>query len=256
MRSFLSTAALAMAAFVSTPVTAFPFAASAAETVSGPTALVRVVHGSPDAGPVSVEVNGATVLNNFLYGTITPYIPLAPGTYKISVVTAGGAAVNITATVKANVQYSLVATGEIAPAAHPATPNITVTAYVDGEFTAGKPAINFHHAAPVANVDVPFGIASLADPVPVKLGASTFGNDTGPLDLPKKFFWLPIEAYAVSVKNFTLIPNQVNPADFLNVLPSRAGANLSVFAVDGPAAAAKPTISGTDAVRLIGIFDK
>jgi hypothetical protein len=254
MRSSLSAAALALAVASTQAAAQRP---AAAETIpAAPAALVRVVHGSPDAGPVSVEVNGATILSNFLYGTITPYLSLAPGTYKIAVVTAGGAAVNITATVKANVQYALVATGELAPAAHPKTPNIAITAYVDGEFTKGKPAINFHHAAPVADIDVPFGFSPLAYPVEVKLGASTFGKETGPLELPKKSLDVPIEAYAVSLRSYTLIPNQVHPADFSNLLPSSIGANLSVFAVDGPAAAAKPSISGTDAVRLIGIFDK
>ena len=84
MRSFLSSAALALAIVASTQVAALRSTAGAAETVAAsPTALLRVVHGSPDAGPVSVKVNGATVLTNFLYGTITSYIPLAPGTYKI-----------------------------------------------------------------------------------------------------------------------------------------------------------------------------
>jgi hypothetical protein len=255
MRSSLSAAALACAAVASAQVAA-PRTAAAETLAAAPTALVRVVHGSPDAGPVSVKVNGTTVLSNFLYGTITPYIKLPAGTYKISVVTASGAALNVTATVKGNVQYSLVATGELAPAANSKTPNIAVTAYVDTPFAAGKPAINFHHAAPVANIDVPFGIAPLADPVGDKLGASTFGKETGPLPLPMKALSVPLEAYAVSVKSYTLVPNQVDPADFKNVLPASAGANLSVFAVDGPAAAAKPTVSGTDAVRLIGIFDK
>jgi hypothetical protein len=254
MRSSLSAAALALAVVASTQVAAQRSAA--AETLAAaPTALVRVVHGSPDAGPVSVKVNGTTVLRNFLYGTVTPYIALAPGTYKISVVTASGAAVNVSATVKANLKYSLVATGELDPIAS-GNPNITVTGYVDTEFTKGKPAINFHHAAPVANMIVPFGFALLSNPVPVKLGEAPFGKETGPLELPREALPVPIEAYAVSVKTFTLVPNQVNPADFLNVLPSTAGANLSVFAVDGPAAASTPTVSGTDAVRLIGIFDK
>jgi hypothetical protein len=58
------------------------------------------------------------------------------------------------------------------------------------------------------------------------------------------------------LKSYTLVPNQVDPADVSNELPATAGANLSVFAIDGPAAAAKPSVSGTDAVRLVGIFDK
>jgi hypothetical protein len=219
-------------------------------------AEVRVVHGSPDAGPVTVAVNGSNVLTNFLYGTVTGYISLPAGTYSVTVTTAGGAALNASFTLAAGTYYSVVATGELSPAANPGTPNIALTAYVDKPFSSGS-AINFHHAAPVTgNSGVPFGYALLSDFSNKKLGEETFGKESGPVALPSSTKGTPLEIFAVSDKDFTLVPNQISPADFDDELPSKAGADLSVFAVDGPGAAADPTVSGTDVVRLIGAFDK
>jgi len=232
--------------------------AAAQETATAALAEVRVVHGSPDAGPVTVSVDGTPLLKNFLYGTITPYVGLKPGTYTLTVTTAAKAAVSLKATVAAGKFYTVVATGELAPKASVKKPDIALTAYVDAPFVKNAPALNFHHAAPAAEAlakIVPFGFGLLADPRNNPLAAVKFGADSGPIALPFAARNEPIELYAVSVDAVTLIPNQIAPADFLNVLPSIAGANLSVFAIDGPGAASDPTISGTDAVRLIGAFD-
>ncbi len=230
---------------------ALPFAAGPAP------AEVRVVHGSPDAGPVTVAVNGVPAIANFLYGTVTPYIALKAGTYTLSVTTSGKATVSLKATIKAGTYYSVVATGELSPKASPKKPNIALTAYVDAPF--GRHAgVNFHHAAPAAiklAADVPFGFGLLANPRNNLLRSAAFGTETGPVSLPGYALNQPLEVYAVSVDAVTLIPNQIAPADFRNVLPSTAGANLSVFAIDGPAAASVPTVAGTDAVRLVGAFD-
>jgi hypothetical protein len=120
------------------------------------------------------------------------------------------------------------------------------------------PAANFHHAAPAAEAlaaIVPFGYGLLANPKNELLAGVKFGSESGPRAIPLDARNAPLEFYAVSVDAVTLIPNQIAPADFRNVLPSAAGANLSVFAIDGPGAAADPSVSGTDAVRLIGTFD-
>jgi hypothetical protein len=228
-------------------------ARSAAPTAKS--AMVRVVHGSPDAGPVVVTVNGAPAIKNFLYGTITPYLDFKPGTYTLGVTTAGGASVTLKATIAAGKFYSIVATGELAPAAAPKKPNIALTAYADAAFGTGGAAINFHHAAPVVDTHVPFGFGLLASPTNIQLGTADFGAETGPLTLKPQGINNPIELYAVGVNAVTLIPNQIAASDVRNVLPFSGGANISAFAIDGPAAASDPTISGTDAVRLIGIFD-
>jgi len=69
-------------------------------------ASVKVVHGSPAAGPVDVFVTpanaftkeevesgaaGAPLLDDFEFGTITDYVAVPPGDYDIRVVTEGGA---------------------------------------------------------------------------------------------------------------------------------------------------------------------
>jgi hypothetical protein len=255
-----STAAFA-AAFVLTTAAVAPATASVrtlSHAKAAPDAEVRVVHGSPDAGPVTVAVNGTAVLTNFLYGTVTSYIALPAGTYTLTVTTAAGAQVTLTATLTGGTDYSVVATGELSPAAAPSKPNIALTAYVDKPFVKGTPALNFHHAAPVTgpSAEVPFGYGLLADPKNAKLGEATFGNETGPLKLPASALGAPFELYAVSVDAITLIPNQIAPADFKNELPAKSGANISAYAIDGPAAASVPTVAGTDAVRLVGAFDK
>jgi len=232
--------------------------ASAQVASTAAPAEVRVVHGSPDAGPVTVSVDGSPLLKSFLYGTITPYVGLKPGTYTLSVTTEAKATVSLKTTIAGGKFYTIVATGELAPKASVKKPNIALTAYVDAPFVKHAAAVNFHHAAPAAEALaklVPFGFGLLEDPRNNLLAALKFGTDSGPIALPFAARNEPIELYAVSVDAVTLIPNQVAPADFLNVLPSIAGAGLSVFAIDGPGAASDPTISGTDAVRLIGAFD-
>jgi|GEM_PF-2975958 len=230
-------------------------AASARDDAKKMPAMVRVVHGSPDAGPVTVSVDGKPAIKNFLYGTVTPYIALKPGTYALAVTTAGGASVKLSAKLQARTFYSVVATGEISPKASPKMPNIALTAFVDAPFAESGSAIDFHHAAPVANASVPFGYGLLANPLNNQLGTATFGTETGPLALPKVAVNDPLELYAVGVNAITLIPNQVDPKDFRNVLPAPFAPNLSVFAIDGPGAAADPDVAGSDAVRLVGIFD-
>lgn len=253
-------AAFAALTLVATTQAAFarPVAPTAFHEHGKSMAMVRVVHGSPDAGPVTVSVNGGAVLKNFLYGTVTPYISLAAGSYTLAVTTAGGATVSANVTLTGGTLYSVVATGELAPAANPSKPNVALTAYVDKPFAKKGSAINFHHGAPVVNSSVPFGIALLSNETKhnAQLGSASFGAETGPLAIPMADVKMPLEAYAASYKDFTLIPNQLDPNDFENLLPGPAGNNLSVFAVDGPAAASDPTVAGTDAVRLIGTFDK
>ncbi len=55
-------------------------------------ANLRVVHGSPDAPPVDILVNGATgpaPLTNFAFGDVTPYVSIPGGTYDIGVAPTG-----------------------------------------------------------------------------------------------------------------------------------------------------------------------
>ncbi|MGN1401069.1 MAG: DUF4397 domain-containing protein [Bacillus sp. (in: firmicutes)] len=78
------------------------------------TARVRIMHATPDAGPVDIYVNGIRVLKEFPYKKVSEYIPLPQGRYQIDIYPAG----NQTSTVisrRVEVEngklYTLVATG-------------------------------------------------------------------------------------------------------------------------------------------------
>jgi hypothetical protein len=222
--------------------------------------FVRVVHGSPDAGPVTVSVDGAKLLTNFVYGSITPYVPIAAGPHKFTVTTASKATVSLAITLPSGSiktsYFSIVATGELSPKASPRKPDIALTPFADQAFAPNSASVNFHHAARAAISQlVAFGYGELANPTDQLLGIAAFASQTNPIALPAKTRSVPIEFYAVSVKAVTLVPNQIDPNDFRNVVPSAAGQNLSAYAIDGPAAASVPTVAGSDLVRLIGIFD-
>lgn len=55
------------------------------------TAQVRVLHGSPDAPPVDVVLNGVRVYGNMPFGSSSPYLTVPVGLNNIRIVPAGGA---------------------------------------------------------------------------------------------------------------------------------------------------------------------
>ena len=60
-----------------------PVAAQAAE------ARVRVVHASPDAGPLDVLIDGKVMLTALLFQNVSEYLPLPTGAHQITVVPTG-----------------------------------------------------------------------------------------------------------------------------------------------------------------------
>jgi hypothetical protein len=78
-------------------------------------ARLRVIHASPDAGPVDILVNGQVVLSNVAFGSISSYLTLPAGTYKVQVNAAGTASTAISANVMVESQgnYSAVAIGSL-----------------------------------------------------------------------------------------------------------------------------------------------
>ncbi len=78
-------------------------------------ARLRVIHASPDAGPVDILVNGQVVLSNVAFGSISSYLTLPAGTYKVQVNAAGTASTAISAnvTVESQGNYSAVAIGSL-----------------------------------------------------------------------------------------------------------------------------------------------
>jgi len=78
-------------------------------------ARLRVIHASPDAGPVDILVNGQVVLSNVAFGAISNYLSVPAGTYTVQVNATGTSTTAITATVTLAAQsnYSAVAIGSI-----------------------------------------------------------------------------------------------------------------------------------------------
>jgi hypothetical protein len=76
---------------------------------------LRVIHASPDAGPVDILANGVVVLSNVPFGTISNYLTIPAGTYAIQVNVAGTTTTAISATVNltAGTNYSAVAIGSL-----------------------------------------------------------------------------------------------------------------------------------------------
>ncbi|WP_186336774.1 DUF4397 domain-containing protein [Natrarchaeobaculum sulfurireducens] len=54
-----------------------------------PEAAIRVAHFSPDAPAVDVYVDDDQVLAEFAYAEVSPYLEIAPGTYRITITAAG-----------------------------------------------------------------------------------------------------------------------------------------------------------------------
>ncbi|WP_345817528.1 DUF4397 domain-containing protein (plasmid) [Paraburkholderia sp. PREW-6R] len=85
-------------------------------------ARLRVIHASPDAGPVDILVNGQVVLSNVAFGTISNYLTVPAGTYTVQVNAAGTSTTAITASVTLTSQsnYSAAAIGSLKTAGtHP-----------------------------------------------------------------------------------------------------------------------------------------
>ncbi|GHO46677.1 cell wall anchor [Ktedonospora formicarum] len=60
-----------------------------ARAATQPTAMVRVVHASPDVGIVDVFVDGKELLRSFQFATVTEYLPLPAGTHSVELALLG-----------------------------------------------------------------------------------------------------------------------------------------------------------------------
>ncbi len=130
---------------------------SSAAPVSKPPApaLVRAVHGSPDAGPVDIYVYpqggsrpGTPTVSAATYPQITSYLNLSPGAYTIDVVDPAGspsttaAVASENVTVASNVAYSVVVGGKVSKK------TLTFVNFVEPSEIAGQTALIVHHASP------------------------------------------------------------------------------------------------------------
>lgn len=86
---------------------------ASANTFAGPVRL-RVAHLSTDAPPVDVWVNGSVVLSNVSYQTVSDYLDLEAGEYRIQVTPAGATSpivIDATVPLQAGSVYTVAAVG-------------------------------------------------------------------------------------------------------------------------------------------------
>lgn len=149
-------------------------------------ALLRVIHGSPDAPNVDVIVDDDVVLTNVAYKEGSGYLDVDQGPRRIRVNVAGTDTTVIDATVDLakDTAYSVIASNKVANiSALVLTDDISAK---DGS-TSGVRVVHNAPSAPAVDVYVTSTDADLATSIPV-LSNVTFGQSSAYLDVPEGLY--------------------------------------------------------------------
>ena len=215
---------------------AFAVLALAVPVAAADGAMVRVLHGSPDAPAVDVYVDGAKVgapLAGLEFGDISPYVELPAGTYDLKVCAAADATIcPIVANdvvVNAGVKYTIAATNNLA--------SIEAQIITDAPApTADKTQVRVVHFSadtPAVDVLTQDGSATVVD-------ALAYPNATG---------YLTLDPGAYDLKVCADADNTVCPLD-PGSLDLMAGTSYSVFAI-GSLSADPSTLTAVVAVDAL-----
>jgi hypothetical protein len=186
---------------------------------------VQIVHAAPFADSlegtsVTVTVNGAPVLENFLFKDFTDYLELPAGDYDLAVIPTGASdpAIEASVTLDAGTDYTVIAVGD------GVNQDLALWPLVDNVDASGSGSLNIRivHAAPFA--------ADLADTeVSIRTAEGVVVNDLVgvPYFAQSGFFPIPAGNYDLKVASNDGQTNLIDPlaAD----LP--AGVNLTVIAI-------------------------
>ena len=157
-------------------LTAFATTQSASAASLQNDAFVRVVHASPAAGTVDVYVDGAKLLSNFTFGTVTGYVMVPAGPHKIQVAPAGkgisASVITQTVSVAAGVPYTVAAVGT-------ASTDFSLAAFGDDNLLSGSMAkVRVYHLSPDAG---PVNVAAGNSTV---ISGLTYENASSYLSVP------------------------------------------------------------------------
>lgn len=171
------------------------------------TAMVRIVHASPDAPAVDIWINGEVAVENLAFGDATEYVSLPGGDYDVAVTPNGGeageAVIEATLTLENGKAYTVAAVGEVA-AIEPLVLEDNLAAPADG-----KAHVRVVHASP----DAPAVDVAVTDG-PVLIEVLAFKADSG---------YLPVDA--------TTYDLEVRPAGTEDVAIEIAGFNAEAGTV-------------------------
>jgi hypothetical protein len=239
-----------------------PFAAVAASALSAcngssssspffnpSSSYVRIAHGSPDAGTVNVEIDGATVSSGLAYGAMSSYASVKVGSHTLDVYVTGNTSKPLVATsfsTNGGQDTTVVLTGERHPSyASKRTLGLRVFYEEPYDTPSGGAALNFHNAAPIAPDGlrmnaVQFGYSLTSTPGNDALGApQSYGGDTTPIGLPTAALNVPITLYGKNYKSYTITPGDAMTG--CTGMPCNGQQNLSLYFIDGPGASHSPT---------------
>ncbi len=222
----------------------------AAPASAADTAMVRVLHASPDAPAVDVFLDDTAVsaLTNVPFGIISGYLEIPAGAHNVKVYATGtttGAVINADVTVAAGKMYTIAATGAVASI----TAQVIEDAPSPSCSTAQVRVIHFSADAPA--VDVATTGAAPADAVVKSLAYPTA---SGYLNLPGGSYDLEVRLAGTTTVALPLPGVAIADCNSYSVFavgsaasPAVGGKALQVVvAVDGTASA--PTLPATDTV--------
>lgn len=222
----------------------------AAPASAADTAMVRVLHASPDAPAVDVFLDDTAVsaLTNVPFGIISGYLEIPAGAHNVKVYATGtttGAVINADVTVAAGKMYTIAATGAVASI----TAQVIEDAPSPSCTTAQVRVIHFSADAPA--VDVATTGAAPADAVVKSLAYPTA---SGYLNLPGGSYDLEVRLAGTTTVALPLPGVAIADCSSYSVFavgsaasPAVGGKALQVVvAVDGTASA--PTLPATDTV--------
>jgi hypothetical protein len=201
-----------------------------------PVAQVRVIDTSPDAPALDVYQNSQASLYNVGFGTVSSYIPLAPGSYTHAAFTTGTQQqlAQVRGALAPGSQYTLL-TGNIAA-------NLQMALLRDQSFPApgGQVALRFlgqaTRSGPVDIYLLPAGF-SLTGASPIAAGVS-FGSNTGYINAPSGTY--SIVAYPAGI-----LPTAAAPAYTGSQVAYPATSVRTILLLDQPPAGLQ-TITAAD----------
>jgi hypothetical protein len=185
------------------------------------TAQLRVLHGSPDAPPIDIVVNGARVFGNLPFGLSSPYLTVPVGENTIQVIPSGGSLADSPVVLEAVLPFegdtrtTIVASNSLDAIEANVISDLTSTKKSSAQIRVG------HLSADAPNVDIAADGSAAKDAllkdVPYKTVSDYLTVEPGKLDL---------DVRAPGTKDII--------AD-LPALKLAKGTNYSAFAIGSPA---------------------
>ncbi len=282
MMTMLRSALLALASTCAVALSACgPLQNNISGTGSAATNL-RIIDGSPDAGPLDFRIDSPTGLlaaSSATYGTVAPAVQLSGVAHLVEILPPGGTTPTLTCTTPAMApafNYTIVVAGS-AKQTPGSTTGLQCQFFAEPAFStpSGSYTINVHHAAVLfANAGTPAisfgtfppgttnygGVAGTATLVSALTNntANTAGTQftaTGVTTPPGIGFWFaPSTSSAPTKVTTTFLPSQgkagysgaSGASDTGNILPTGSLINLDLYILDAQ--------SGSG-ITLIGLYD-